>query len=76
MGDIVHIRVDSDPADALVNIGKEELEFDRNNGIYDYELDEDGRGVVLRLESRGSGLLYVEGGYPSSDAAIIVIVVS
>ena len=76
VGDIVHIRVDSDPADALVNIGKEELEFDRNNGIYDYELDEDGRGVVLRLESRGSGLLYVEGGYPSSDAAIIVIVVS
>lgn len=58
-----------------MDIGKDELEFDSNNGIYSYVLDEDGKGVVLKLKSKGSGLLYVEAGNPASDAAIIVIVV-
>ncbi|MGN1233742.1 MAG: hypothetical protein ACI4UJ_09905 [Candidatus Cryptobacteroides sp.] len=75
VGDEIHIRVNVVPEDAKVDIGKEELEFDRNNGIYDYAVDEDGRGVVLKLKSKGSGLLYVEAGNPASDAAIIVIVV-
>lgn len=75
VGDEIHIRVNVVPEDAEVDIGKEELEFDRNNGIYDYVVDGDGRGVVLKLKAKGSGLLYVEAGNPASDAAIIVIVV-
>lgn len=75
VGDEIHIRVNVSPEDARVDIGKDELEFDSNNGIYNYVLDEDGRGVVLKLKSKGSGLLYVEAGNPASDAAIIVIVV-
>ena len=75
MGDEIHIRANVIPEDARVDIGKEELEFDKNNGIYDYVMDEDGRGVTLKLKSRGSGLLYVEAGNPMSDAAIIVVVV-
>ena len=75
VGDEIHIRANVIPEDARVDIGKEELEFDKNNGIYDYVMDEDGRGVTLKLKSRGSGLLYVEAGNPMSDAAIIVVVV-
>ena len=38
-------------------------------------MDEDGKGVVLHLKGRGSGLVYVEAGMPVSDAAGITIVV-
>ena len=63
------------PEDAKVEFGREELEYDRERGIYDYTMDEDGKGVVLHLKGRGSGLVYVEAGMPVSDAAGITIVV-
>lgn len=73
VGDDVHIRADVNPEDARVEFGAEELEYDKSRGIYDYTIDNDKKGVVLHLKKRGSGLLYVEAGYPTSDSAIIAI---
>ena len=75
IGDDIHIRASVTPEDAKVEFGREELEYDRERGIYDYTMDEDGKGVVLHLKGRGSGLVYVEAGMPVSDAAGITIVV-
>ncbi|MGM9737595.1 MAG: fimbrial protein [Candidatus Cryptobacteroides sp.] len=74
--DTIHIRAVVEPEDAKVVFGKEELDYDRERGIYDYSLDPDGRGVTLHLLSRGSGLLYVEAGNPTSDSALIILVVN
>ena len=76
VGDDIHIRASVIPEDARIEFGKEELEYDRERGIYDYELDSDGRGVTLHLTGKGSGLVYVEAGTPVSDAAGITVVVN
>ena len=53
----------------------EELEDDRKEGLYDYEMDENGRGVRLFLKKPGSGLLYMSSGNPIYDSAAIVVVI-
>lgn len=74
-GDIISFQVDYFPDDAAFDIGIEELEYDKNRGIYDYEISEDGKSVTLYTKSRGSGLLYMEAGYPINDAEMIVLVI-
>jgi hypothetical protein len=74
-GDTVHVWAELDPEDAQFTMGMEELEDDRKEGIYDYKMDEDGRGVTLYLKNPGSGLLYMSSGNPVSDSAVIVVVV-
>ncbi|MGM9742713.1 MAG: hypothetical protein ACI3ZC_06605 [Candidatus Cryptobacteroides sp.] len=76
VGDEIHIRASVIPEDARIEFGKEELEYDRERGIYDYVMDSDGKGVVLHLAGKGSGLVYVEAGTPVSDAAGITVVVN
>lgn len=73
IGDTVHIRCDLVPSETSLDIGKEHLEYDKERGIYDYEVDEDGRGVVLTLTGSGRGMIYFEAGYPVDDAELIVI---
>ena len=68
VGEDVHVWAEVVPPLAPFDIGLEELEFDRERGIYDYEIDEDGHGVTLHLKSRGSGILYFEAGAPVNDA--------
>ena len=74
-GDKFHVFCEYYPPSATFDIGLEELEYDRERGVYDYVLDEDGKGVTLTLKEKGSGLLYMETGYPLNQSEMIVIVV-
>ena len=73
IGDRIHIRCDIVPSHTPLDIGKEHLEYDRERGIYDYVIDDDGKGVELILKGSGSGLIYIEAGEPVNDAALIVV---
>ena len=73
IGDSIHIRCDLIPSDAPFDIGLEHLEYDRERGIYDYLVDEDGKGVVLTLTGSGRGMIYFEAGYPIDDAELVVV---
>ncbi len=73
IGDRIHIRCDIVPSHTPLDIGKEHLEYDRERGIYDYVIDDDGKGVGLILKGSGSGLIYIEAGEPVNDAALIVV---
>ena len=75
IGDRIHVECEYFPPDAPFDIGFEELEYDKSRGIYDYVIDEDGKGVELTLTGNGSGMLYMEAGYPVNQSEMIVIVV-
>lgn len=74
-GDIVEISCEYFPLSAPFDVGIEELEYDKSRGIYDYAIGEDGRSVTLYTKSRGSGLLYMEAGYPVNQSELIMLVV-
>ncbi len=76
IGDKLHVYCVIDPEDAPFDVGLEELEFDKENGIYDYVVDEDGMGVTLTLLKSGTGILYFEAGWPINDAAAVLVVVN
>ncbi len=76
IGDKVHIGCSFTPAFASLDIGMEELMEDKANGIYDFEIDEDGHGVTLTLTGPGRGLVYMEVGEPVNEAAMWVIEVN
>lgn len=75
VGDTIHIRCGYKPEFAPFDIGTEYMELDHENGIYDYTIDDDGKGAVLKMTGTGSGVILVEAGEPINDAALIVIVV-
>ena len=52
------------------------MEDDRKEGIYDYEIDEDGYGATLTLTGPGRGLIYMEAGDPVNEAALFIIEVN
>ena len=76
VGDSIHVRCIFSPADAEFEIGLEELEFDRERGIYDYTIDPDGHGVVLTLKSPGTGIVYMTAGDPINEAGMLLIEVN
>lgn len=76
IGDDVHIWAETDPAGARLTFGQEELEYDKERGIYDFTMDNDGRGVTLHLKNKGSGLVYIEAGAPVNSAEVAVITVN
>ncbi len=73
VGDELKIRCSFHPSDAAFDIGTEELEYDRERGIYDYIIDEDGHGVTLKLKAPGTGIVYMEAGEPVNEADMLVI---
>ena len=73
VGDTIHVRCRFKPEYAPFDIGLEELEFDKERGIYDYETDADGHGVSLMLQSPGTGILYMSAGPPVNETGILVI---
>ncbi len=73
IGEKHHIRCEYYPHTAEFDIGIRELEYDKERGIYDYRLDDDGKGVVLTLKGRGSGILYFKAGYPINQEEMVVI---
>ena len=56
-----------------MEFGKEELEYDKSRGIYDYSMDKDNHGVTLHLKSPGSGIVYIEAGAPADAAEMVAI---
>lgn len=75
VGDTIHVRCEYKPGFTPLDLGIEYLEFDHENGIYDYTIDEDGKGFVLNLTGTGSGLILIEAGEPIDDSELIVLVV-
>ena len=76
IGDKVHIGCTFTPSDAPFDVGLEYMIDDRNEGIYDFEIDEDGHGAVLTLTGPGRGLIYMEVGEPVNEAAMWIIEVN
>ena len=55
---------------------REVISSEKKNGIWDYELDGDKKGVTLTLKKPGTGLLYMEAGEPVNDGALVVVEVN
>lgn len=73
IGETIYVRCNLVPDDTPLDIGLEHLEYDKERGIYDFEVDEDGKGVTLTLTGSGRGMMYFEAGYPVNDAELIVV---
>lgn len=76
IGEQIHVRSYVYPEDTPFEIGLEELESDRQRGIYDYEIDPDGHGVTLTLTGPGTGILYMSAGEPVNESDMLVIEVN
>ena len=76
IGDKVHIGCTFTPSFAPFYVGIDEMTEDKANGIYDFEIDEDGHGATLTLTGPGRGLVYMEAGDPVNEAAMWVIEVN
>lgn len=76
IGDKIHIGCKLTPAHAPFDVGLEYLEDDKATGIYDYEIDPDGHGVVLTLTGPGRGMIYMSAGEPINDSALWIIEVN
>ncbi len=73
VGEDVYVWCEYSPSYAPFDIGLEELEYDKARGIYDYTIDENGKGVTLHLKKPGSGILYFSFGHPINDQAMVYI---
>lgn len=76
VGDTLHIWCECYPRTSPFDIGKEELDFDKGRGIYDYRIDEDGHGVTLYLRKPGTGILYMSAGEPISRNGMVLVCVN
>lgn len=76
IGDKLHVRCSFIPDYAPFDIGLDELEEDRQRGIYDYTIDDDGKGVTLTTKSPGMGILYMSAGEPVNETGMLVIEVT
>ncbi len=76
IGDKIHIWCEFIPGDAPFDVGIEYMEDDKAEGIYDYEIDEDGHGATLTLTGPGRGLIYMSAGPPVNETALFVIEVN
>jgi hypothetical protein len=75
VGDSLHIWCECYPRTSPFDIGKEELDFDKDRGIYDYSIDEDGHGVTLYLRKPGTGIIYMSAGEPISRSGMVLVCV-
>ena len=76
IGDEIHLRCEVFPPYTPFDVGREYLEDDKADGIYDYVIDEDGHGVTLTLRKPGSGLIYMEAGDPVNQSVLYYIIVN
>lgn len=76
IGDRIHIWCDVSPRNTPFDVGIGYMEDDKEEGIYDYVIDEDGHGATLTLTGPGRGLIYMEAGEPVNDAAMFIIEVN
>ena len=76
IGEKIHLWCELRPWNAPLVIDTEVMDEDRAEGIYDYVIDEDGKGVTLTLTGPGTGIVYMEAGDPINDAALFIIEVN
>ena len=76
IGDKIRIWCEYYPPNAVFDPGYEELELDRQRGIYDYEVDNDERSVTLTLKAKGSGIVYMSVGEPVNMTEMAVIYIT
>lgn len=72
----IHVWCDMYPEDTPLDICTEDLDFDVANGIYTYELDPDGHGVMLTLKENGTGMFTIDAGYPINQGFLVMVVVN
>lgn len=75
-GESIHVWCDMFPEDAELDISLEDLEYDVERGIYDYEIDPDGHGVTLFLKNGGTGMFTIDAGPPINDGFLVFVVVN
>ena len=75
-GERIHVWCEVYPEDTPVDISREDLDFDVERGIYTYEMDPDGHGVVLTLRDNGTGMFTIDAGPPVNDGFLVIIVVN
>lgn len=75
IGDEIRIWCEFFPPNAPFDPGYEELNFDKSRGIYDYEVDPDGKGVTLYLRNPGTGIVYMTAGAPINRSGMTIVVV-
>ena len=75
-GERIHVWCDVYPEDTPVGISREDLDFDVERGIYTYEMDPDGHGVVLTLKENGTGMFTIDAGPPVNDGFLVIVVVN
>lgn len=73
VGDRINVRCDFYPETAPFEINRDNLENDRETGIYKYTIDKDGHGVTLDITGYGVGMVYMEAGPPINDAGLLYI---
>lgn len=76
VGATLHIWAETVPDKAEIVFSTADLDEDRNDGLYDYTLDEDGSGVTLYPKKRGTGVFELDAGAPCNDGALIVVVIN
>ena len=76
IGERIHIGCIFTPTDAPFDVGEAYMMNDKEAGIYDYEIDEDGHGAILTLTGPGSGLIYMSAGAPVNESALWFIEVN
>lgn len=76
IGDKIHIWCEFSPWNAPFDVGISDMEYDKERGIYDYVIDEDGHGALLTLTRPGRGQIYMEAGDPINEAALFIIEVN
>ena len=76
IGEQIHVRCYVYPDNTPFEIGREELELDRERGIYEYEIDPDGYGVTIIPTGPGTGIVYMTAGEPVNESGMLVIEVN
>lgn len=76
IGDTIHIWCEFTPSSAPFDVGINYMKEDKNQGIYDFQIDSDGHGATLTLTGPGTGLIYMEAGAPVNAAALFIIEVN
>ena len=75
VGDTLRIWCECYPRTSPFDPGYEELDFDKDRGIYDYKVDDDLHGVTLYLKKPGTGIVYMTAGEPINREEMVIVTV-
>ena len=75
VGEDVRIWVEVCPENTEVIFDREDLDDDVAEGYYTYELEDDGRAVVLHLLRPGMGMFCVDAGPPVNNGFLILVII-